>query len=327
MTGTVRPRAVACVLLVVLLAGGCIGRVTESPAPVDQKAPGRWTYLTPMPTARQEVAAVAYSGRVWVVGGFGPGAEPVPTVEMYDPAQNLWETRAELPVPIHHPAAAVVGERLFVIGGYTGGRVRWEPLDTVYEFVPARERWEPRAPMPTPRGALAVAVLNGRIHALGGSGESVSNAHEVYDPAANRWTKLNAMPTARDHLAAVAFQGRVWALGGRASFAGAQYANVEIYDPATDSWRTGEPLPAGRGGLAAVAMSDRILVFGGEAPLRIFNATEMWETAGQRWIAKEPMPTARHGIGAVAIGDRIFVPGGGTQPGFAISGANEAYTP
>jgi N-acetylneuraminic acid mutarotase len=318
---------VACFVLLLLLAGGCIGRVTDSAAPVDQKAPGRWTHLTPMPTARQEVAAAAYGGRVWVIGGFGPGAEPVPTVEMYDPAQNIWETRASLPEPVHHPAAAVVGERLFVIGGYTGGRVRWEPLDTVWEFVPARERWEARAPMPTPRGALAVAVLNGRIHALGGSGESVSNAHEVYDPAANRWTRLNAMPTARDHLAAVGFQGRVWALGGRASFAGAQYGNVEIYDPATDSWRTGEPLPTGRGGLAAVAMSDRIFVFGGEAPLRIFNATEMWETAGQRWIAKEPMPTARHGLGAVVLGGRVFVPAGGTQPGFAVSGANEAYTP
>jgi N-acetylneuraminic acid mutarotase len=320
-------RAAAWVLVLVASLGGCVGRVTDSSAPVDQKAPGRWAQLTPMPSERQEVAVVAYGGRVWVIGGLGSRAEPVATVETYDPAQNLWETRASLPVPVHHPAAAVVGDRLFVIGGYTGGRVSWTPLESVYEFVPAREAWEPRAPMPTPRGALAVAVLAGRIHALGGGGEGVSNAHEVYDPAANRWTHANAMPTARDHLAAVAFQGRVWALGGRASFMGEQYANVEVYDPATDSWRTGVPLPAGRGGLAAVALADRILVFGGEAPLRIFSATEMWEVAGQRWIAKEPMPTPRHGIGAVLIGDRVFVPAGGTQPGFAASTANEAYTP
>jgi N-acetylneuraminic acid mutarotase len=320
-------RAVSCFLGLAVLAAGCVGRVTDSAAPVDQKSPGRWAQLTPMPTPRQEVAAAAYGERLWVIGGFGPSAEPLATVETYDPAQNIWETRASLPEPVHHAAAAVVGNRLFVIGGYTGGRVRWTPLDTVYELNPNRETWEARAPMPTPRGALAVAVLDGRVHALGGSGERVSNAHEVYDPVANRWTRRNAMPTARDHLAAVAFQGRVWALGGRASFVGEQYANVEIYDPATDSWRTGEPLPAGRGGLAAAALPDRILVFGGEAPLRIFSATEMWETAGQRWIAKEPMPTARHGIGAVVLDGRVFVPAGGTQPGFAASGANEAYTP
>ena len=325
MRGLVRPSVSVALLALVGLAAGCI--LTDSPAPVDQAAPGRWTQLTPMPTARQEVAVAAHGGRVWVIGGFGGSAEPVATVEMYDPALDIWETRPPLPVPVHHAAAAVVGNRLFVIGGYTGGRIRWTALDTVYEFVPGRDTWEPRTAMPTPRGALAVAVLNGRVHALGGTADALSNAHEVYDPTTNRWALANAMPTARDHLAAVAFQGRVWTLGGRASFIGEQYANVEIYDPASDSWRTGLPLPVGRGGLAAAALPDRILVFGGETPLRIFNATEMWEVSGQRWIAKEPMPTARHGIGAVVIDGRVFVPAGGTRPGYAASTANEAYTP
>jgi N-acetylneuraminic acid mutarotase len=327
MTGLVRSGVVAGLLTLAWLAAGCIGRITDSPAPVDQKAPGRWTQFTPLPAPRQEVAVAAMGGRVWVIGGFGGNAEPMATVETYDPALNLWETRASLPEPVHHAAAAVVGNRLFVFGGYTGGRVRWTAQDAVYEFVATREAWEPRAAMPTPRGGLAVAVLDGRVHALGGSGESVTNAHEIYDPATNRWRAANAMPTARDHLAAVAFQGRVWALGGRASFVGEQYANVEIYDPATDSWRTGAPLPVGRGGLAAAALPDRILVFGGEAPLRIFNATEMWEVNGQRWIAKDPMPTPRHGIGTAVIDGRIFVPAGGTRPGFAATTVNEAYTP
>jgi N-acetylneuraminic acid mutarotase len=328
MTGLGRVGAVGGLLALLGVGGGCVGRVTDSPAPVDQTAPGRWVQLTPMPTARQEVAVAAHGGRVWVIGGFGAGPEPVATVETYDPALNLWETRAAVPEPVHHAAAAAVGNRLFVIGGFTGGRLRWIASDAVYEFVPSREAWEPRAPMPTARGGLAVAVLGGRVHALGGSsGDGVSRAHEVYDPATNRWSRANAMPTARDHLAAVAFQNRVWALGGRTSFVGEQFANVEIYDPATDSWRTGPPLPVGRGGLAAAAVGDRILVFGGEAPLRIFNATEMWEPGGQRWIAKEPMPTPRHGIGAAVLDGRVFVPAGGTRPGFAATPVIEAYTP
>ncbi|MBI4593937.1 MAG: galactose oxidase, partial [Candidatus Rokubacteria bacterium] len=229
--------------------------------------------------------------------------------------------------PLHHAAAAVAGGRLFVIGGYSGGRLRWTTQTAVYAYDAQRNTWSPRAPLPTPRGALAVAVLNGRIHALGGSAERPTRAHEVYDPGANRWSAANGLPTARDHLAAVAFQGRVWTLGGRESFLGSQYANVEIYDPATDSWRTGPPLPTGRGGLAAVALADRILVFGGEAPLRIFNATEMYEVAGNRWIAKTPIPTPRHGIGAALVRGRVHLPGGGTQPGFAATDVHEAYTP
>jgi len=170
-------------------------------------------------------------------------------------------------------------------------------------------------------------ALGSHLHAVGGAGDSPSNAHEVYDAASDRWTDAPPMPTGRDHLAAVAFQGRLWAIGGRTSFVGTQYATVEIYDPATDDWATGMPLPVGRGGLAAAALGDRLYVFGGEAPFRIFSANEMYEVAGNRWIAKEPMRTPRHGIGAAVVGDRIYVPGGGTQPGYAGTNVNEAYMP
>src|SRR5207247_620850 len=102
--------------------------------------------------------------------------------------------------------------------------------------------WATRAPLGSPRGALAVVALGGRLHAIGGSNGQVTGAHEVYDPETDRWTEAPAMPTARDHLAAVAFQGRLWALGGRESFLGKQYATVEVYDPATNGWYTGTPL-------------------------------------------------------------------------------------
>jgi N-acetylneuraminic acid mutarotase len=264
---------------------------------------------------------------VFVIGGFGPGAEPVATVEAYDPATDRWEPRAPLPASVHHAAAATVGDRLFVVGGYGGGRVQWEAQPTVLEYDAGRDRWDVRAPLPTPRGGLAVAVLGGRLHAVGGSAGGPTAAHEIYDPAADRWTTAYPMPTARDHLAAVAFQGRLWAVGGRRSFLGEQYATVEIYDPTTDRWSDGIPLPAGRGGLAAAALPDRVLVFGGEAPLRIFAAAEMYETARTRWISLAPLPTPRHGPGAVVVDGRVWTVGGGSQPGLARSDANEAFTP
>ena len=289
--------------LAVLPLAGCIGIRTDSAAPVDQTSPGRWTHLMPMPTARQEVAMAGLANRLVVIGGFGESAEPVDAVEAYDPETNAWEPLAPFPEAIHHAAAVTVDDRLFVIGGYTGTRLRWTASNDVYEYLPGENRWVQRASMPTGRGGLAAAVLDGRVYALGGAVGSALNTHEVYDPAANRWTRANPMPTARDHLAVVAFAGRIWAIGGRTSFFGTQYPNVEVYDPATDSWQTGPPLPAGRGGLAAVAYRDRIVVFGGETPTRIFGATEMYEVAGNRWIAKEPMPTPRHGMGAVVLNE------------------------
>ena len=313
--------------LAVLLAAGCLGKTTDSTAPLDILSPGKWVPLAPMPTARQEVAVAELNGRVFVIGGFGPDNDPVDTVEVYDPAADRWETRAPLPAPTHHAAAAVVEGRLFVVGGYSGGRVSWSPLRTVYEYDEARSSWATRAPLRAARGGLAMVALAGRLHAVGGAGDGDSNAHEVYDPAADRWTDGPPMPTGRDHLTAAAFQGRLWAIGGRTSFMGTQYTTVEIYDPATGAWSTGLPLPVGRGGLAAATMDERLYVFGGEAPFRIFSAHEMYEVAGQRWIGKDPMRTPRHGIGAAAIGNKIYVPGGATQPGLAATDINEAYIP
>ena len=221
-------RVTLCATAVML--AGCVGATVDSSAPVDQASSGSWATRAALPTARQEVAVAALGERIYVIGGFGAAAEPVATVEAYDVATDTWTAPAPYPVPVHHAAAAVVAGRLYVVGGYTGGRVSWSRLVSLYEYDPTRNAWVARAAMPTPRGALAVAVVGDRLHALGGDADGVTGAHEVYDPRSDRWTSAATMPTARDHLAAVAVGGRVWALGGRASFFGTQYPNVEIYE-------------------------------------------------------------------------------------------------
>jgi N-acetylneuraminic acid mutarotase len=323
-----RGRAAAATLAgALLLLGGCIGATVNSRAALDIRTPGTWISRAPMPTARQEVAVATLGDRVFVIGGFGELSEPMGTVEAYRPANDTWETLAPLPAGVHHAAAAAIGERLFVLGGFADRIPPWRAQRTVYEYDAARNSWSTRAPLLIARGALGAAVLDGRVHVVGGSDGSALAEHEVYDPAVDRWTPAASMPTPRDHLAAVAYDGRLWALGGRSSFLGHQYANVDIYDPPTDRWLAGAPLPNGRGGLAAAVLGDRIYVFGGEGPFRIFNASEMYEAASNRWIGKEPMPTPRHGIGAAVIDGRIWVPGGATEPGFARTSVNEAYQP
>jgi N-acetylneuraminic acid mutarotase len=51
------------------------------------------------------------------------------------------------------------------VGGFVEG---WTPTDEVHEYDPASGRWQRLAPLPTVRGALAAAVLDGKIYAVGG---------------------------------------------------------------------------------------------------------------------------------------------------------------
>src|SRR3972149_6150830 len=122
-----------CVTLLVTAAavGGCIGATTPSGAPPDDKTPGRWAVLAPMPSARQELAVAEVGGKVYAVGGFGDSYEPVETVEAYDPTADRWEKRAPLPIAVHHPAAGPLGGKLYALGGFTG-RVSQVPQDSLF---------------------------------------------------------------------------------------------------------------------------------------------------------------------------------------------------
>src|SRR2546428_12456830 len=123
-----RPFPGSVLALVALALISCIGKTTDTSAPLDILSPGTWTPLAPMPTARQEVAAAALEGRIFVIGGFGANAEAVATVEVYDPVTDRWEGRMPLPAPTHHPAAAVAGGRpLLAGGGFGGGRAAAPP--------------------------------------------------------------------------------------------------------------------------------------------------------------------------------------------------------
>jgi N-acetylneuraminic acid mutarotase len=86
--------------------------------------------------------------------------------------------------------------------------------------------------VPSRRGGLASAVLDGKIHTFGGErADGVFANHEVYDPAADRWTIEAPLPTPRHGLAAVAAAGRIYVIGGGPKQGLAQTDVVEVWTP------------------------------------------------------------------------------------------------
>ncbi len=282
---------------------------------------GVWLTLVPLQTARQELAVAAANGKLYAIGGIS-GNSVLSSVEEFDPQSNRWRFVAPLPEPLHHPAATVVDNIIYVIGGYR--TLAFDPTTAVYRYDPRSDRWTRVASLPSPRGALAAAAIEGRIYAVGGN--PGGNALTVYDPAADRWTSLAPMPTAREHLAAVAAGGKLYVAGGR------QPRNVavfEVYDPMTDRWSALSRLPTARSGLAAALLDVRIYVFGGEgnafSSTGVFEQNEAYDIASDTWRTDTAMPTPRHGIGAAVIDDRIYIPGGAILQGFGAINTNEAF--
>lgn len=306
----------------ILLTGILVAAATSAVAA--ECPPGTWRQAAPFPQMRTEVAAASDGQSIYVVGGMAtdPSTDLL-EIFRYDADADKWLPFGRLDGPINHTGVAVVGGRLHVIGGYDGrsnapvNRVR------IYDLVTGAQ--SEGAPMPTARGGLAVAVLDGKIHALGGTTNASVATHEVYDPASNSWSSAAPMRVPRNHLAAAAMGGKVYAFGGRDEQTMLLDA-TEIYDAATDSWRNGAPLPTGRSGIAAAISGGRIVVFGGEvggADGHTFGNAEAYDPASDSWAAEAPMPTPRHGVGVAAVGQEIYVVSGGPQPGLQVSDVNE----
>lgn len=285
-----------------------------------QPLTGLWSRLAPLPTSRSEVAVAELNGKIYVLGGFGPGAT---ANEEYDPLTNSWRPRAPIPQGLDHAAAVAVGGRIYLIGGFDS---QLRPVNKVYAYDPQTDTWSQRAALPTRRGALAAGVVDGKIYAIGGrTAEDDVATTEEYDPASDNWRPRAPMPTRRDHIALSVVKGKIYVIGGRLGGFDRNLADNEEYDPRTDTWVKKAPLPTPRSGIAAAVVDDKIYVFGGEAVEGTFNTNERYDPDSDAWVAMPPLPTARHGLGAAALGNRIYVLAGGATPGGSDSAHNEVF--
>ena len=169
------------------------------------------------------------------------------------------------------------------------------------------DSWTSLEPMPTSRSGLGVAVVNGKIYAIGGDGGS--NSTEEYNPATGTWTVKKQMPTGRSRFGISVYQNKIYVIGG-ATPDGFSAAN-EVYDPLTDTWETKTPLPkGGRAELSASVINEEIYVVGGYFFGGYYvssNALEVYDPETDTWTTKSPMPTAVYSCSSAVIDNRMYV--------------------
>lgn len=87
--------------------------------------------------------------------------------------------------------------------------------------------------MSTARWSLGVAVLKGKIYAIGGSDnrESFSNSVEMYDPVIDKWSQAVApMNSGRRCLGVAVVNDTIYVVGGRVT------NSIEYYDQDNNNW-------------------------------------------------------------------------------------------
>ena len=225
-------------------------------------ATDRWEELPPLPEAVHHLAAAATNERIYITGGYTNllFSETTSRAWAYDPRARRWAQIADLPAPrAAHGMAAIEG-KLYVVGGVGPAS------EDLWIYDPATERWDAaRSALPTQREHLAVMVLHGKLHAIGGRWGDRGNlaALEIYDPATGTWTRGPDLPTARSGLTAGVLDGHIHVTGGESLSLGRTFGEHEAYDPMTDRWAALAGLPTPRHGLASAVVGGRWYVIGG----------------------------------------------------------------
>ncbi|MDC4224337.1 MAG: hypothetical protein MPW15_08955 [Candidatus Manganitrophus sp.] len=179
----------------IYLIGGFAKEGVTTRVEMYDPATDRWTSRASMPVALHHAGAAVLNGKLYVVGGLEGGRSWKPSSGLweYDPRTDQWSAKREMPTARGALGVGVSEGKLYAVGGL-GATRPFELLgntgaNEVYD--PATDQWEKKAPLPTPRDHLTVAVVNGKIHAIGGRFNSDYSEnlalHHIYDPAANRW--------------------------------------------------------------------------------------------------------------------------------------------
>jgi N-acetylneuraminic acid mutarotase len=273
---------------------------------------GHWSEAPPLLGGRAAHAVVVAEGAVYALAGTGSNGQPLLSVERFD--GHAWKHEADLPGHgLNAPVAASIGPLIYLIGGFdTTTNV---PTAQVLVYDTARHAWRTAAPLPRPRGGMGAAVLDGRIHVIGGgNSQSTIADHSVYDPATDRWSELAPLPRPLGSPAAVVHEGALYSIGGRSGLD--DFGNVWRYDPASDRWLPGTPIPA-RGTHGAVSACGALYVFGGESQpqQKVLADVLRFDAARAAWTELEPMPAARNFARAVNFQGAVLVVGGSLHPG------------
>ena len=258
-----------------------------------------WSLSTPMPEPRSDYVAGVIGGRLIVAGGtYWTGTKGnwikkhfTPSTHAFNPESQTWEKLPDLPVPLGCAGGAVVRDRLFVIGGYTGSEVNRKIF--VLEKTASGFAWRSIGEVPFNRVYPRVVAAGASLYAVGGttefeprdptgtccSSKTATRSLLVLDTnhIENGWKELAPFPGPLRFYFSAEGDGRaIWMFSGiyqAGPTAPIQtYDEVDRYDIARGRWETAKKLPQ-----VSQATNPPSPVFVGDSIVLINDFQKVWK--------------------------------------------------
>ncbi|MBI3969849.1 MAG: galactose oxidase [Chloroflexi bacterium] len=180
--------------------------------------------------------------------------------------------------------------------------------------------WTRRAPMPAPRGEVAVAGMARAIFVIGGlTGAGASTARvDALDLSSGVWLPAPPLPVPLNHAAAAAVGERVYVAGGSEQFGRPPRREAYALDLSGGfgswderRWERIAPPPSGRWAAGMAAAGGRLYLVGGvTGSAESSIPTLLYDPLTDRWEQRAPLPAPREHVGVAASGNVVYAAGG-----------------
>lgn len=225
-------------------------------------------------------------------------------------ATGAWEQRAPLPVPRTEVAAAVVGNEIAVVGGFTADGDASVRADL---YSPSLDRWRRLPDLPVGvHHAMAVGAA-GRLYVLGGYVARGVPLRTAFVLEGGRWRALPRMPFPRAAAGAAVASGRIVVAGGVGA-AGRLARNALSFDLRSRRWSVVVG-PTPREHLGVTSLEGTVYAIAGRTAGIDTNLStfESYQPGEKRWRRLASVPDTRGGTGAAALSG-VVVSVGGEEP-------------
>lgn len=235
-----------------------------------------------------------------------------------------WQRVARSPVNHLEGAAAVVKDKLYLLGGYTEAGPPLVPTNRVDVYNPATNIWEsmvtPRRPVPFSGSHMQAAVFGNKIFIAGGfignNPGPLTNQVWRYNTKKDRWKRMPDLPAMRASGGLVIIGRNLHYIGGlrnRRKDTGTHLV-LDLDNPVR--WHTLEPLPRPRNHFQALNIGGLIYVAGGQTghdqnPIDV-DYLDIYDPATDTWTTGANLDYSRSHFepGTLRIGGRLIAAGG-----------------
>ncbi|KAL1427452.1 hypothetical protein MTO96_017407 [Rhipicephalus appendiculatus] len=234
-----------------------------------------------------------------------------------------------MPRPRYGHQAVIYQDYIYVIGGFeVGNDARQLATAGCHRFSMSRSRWETMDSLRRARCHHGVAVVLGKVYAVGGQSvtDGFMDSVEVYDPDLDRWSEVTPLCCARMAANAVEFRGQMYVVGGLMMVAGQKrkaciVPDTMCFNPMDDTWHHKASLPLPVCNCSLVAHRGRLLAVGGlvralaegspsQPPMAPIADVLEYSPANDSWSRISIMPVRAHSVGLASLGEDIYILGG-----------------